>query len=71
MQMPMTPDQFTVLQQRAGVAPDVTSGTVTQQGVTAEWGYASGILTATILKKPRLLSESFIMSRFRKWAGLP
>lgn len=70
MQFPMTPDQFATLQQRAGIPAEDTSGIVEQQGVKAHWTYADGVLTAAILKKPRLVPESFIAGRFRKWAGL-
>jgi hypothetical protein len=70
MQIPMSPDQFTVLRQKAGIAPDTFAGTVDQQGVMAEWKYAEGVFTATILKKPRMVPEALIWNRFRKWAGM-
>jgi hypothetical protein len=76
MEIPITPEQFAALQKRAGIAADVTSGMVDQQGVTAHWAYEErppdgGVLVGTILKKPsRLVPDSFIWSRFRKWAGL-
>jgi hypothetical protein len=70
MQFPMTPQQFATLQQRAGIPAEETSGMVEQQGVKAHWSYQDGMLTATILKKPRLVPESFIAGRFKKWAGL-
>jgi hypothetical protein len=75
MEIPMTQEQLTVLKQRAGLPLSPNSGTITQQNVTARWEFEErppdgGVLTVTILKKPRLVPESFIFSRFRKWAGV-
>jgi hypothetical protein len=75
IEIPMGEEQFTVLKQRAGIPAALNSGTITQQGVTAQWEYEArppdgGVLIVTILKKPMLVPESFIVSRFRKWAGL-
>lgn len=70
MDFPITPEQFAAIQQKAGVDAAETRGTVTQQGVVAGWSYSQGVLTATILKKPRLIPESYIWKRFRAWAGL-
>lgn len=70
MQFRMTAEQFATLQKRAGIPPGETSGIVEQEGVKAEWKYMDGTLTATILKKPRLVPESFIAARFKKLAGL-
>lgn len=75
IEIPMTEDELTVLKAAVGIPSAENSGTITRQGVTARWQYEQrppdgGVLMATILKKPMLVPESFIVSRFRKWAGL-
>jgi hypothetical protein len=68
----VTPAQFSQIQQKAGIPSTEMNGTVTQSGVTAGWSYSPSLeqLTATILKKPRLIPEGLVWSRFRSWAGL-
>lgn len=46
-----------------------TSGSVTDEGVTANFSYstATQVLTVTIIKKPFLVSEGFIEGKVREW----
>lgn len=66
----LTPEQFATLKEKAGIPAAQITGTVDQEGVVAHWDYIGGLLTVTILSKPRLVPESFILNRFKKWANL-
>ena len=66
----LTPEQFAALKEKAGIPAAQISGTIDQKGVVARWDYLAGLLSVTILKKPALVPESFILNRFKKWANL-
>jgi len=76
VQVEMTPDEFTAkaAQLKAEQGIDLsgsTGGQIAKSGVTAEWAYDGKTLTATLLKKPRLLTTNFCEGKLRDWLAGP
>lgn len=76
IEVPMTEAQFaeaTRRLQQNGIQLSGPSGTLSRQGITAEYAYADGVLRIKIVKKPMLVPESLIEGQLKSYlaqAGL-
>lgn len=76
IEVPMSEAQFAEATQRLqqnGIQLSGPSGTLSRQGITAEYAYAEGVLRINIVKKPMLIPESLIESQLKSYlaqAGL-
>jgi hypothetical protein len=70
MQIPMSETQFAGLGQRLrsnSIELTGRSGTLTKDGVTANYAYADGALTVEIVDRPSLLPVSLIEGRLQAY----
>ena len=70
IEVPLTEAQFAEAGRRlqsAGVQLTGRSGTLSRQGITANYEYANGVLRIHIVKKPMLIPESLIESQLKSY----
>lgn len=70
IEIPMTEAQFSAATNRLqqnGIQITGPSGTLSRQGVTADYEYGNGVLRIKIVKKPMLLPESLIENQLKSY----
>ena len=70
IELPMTDEQFATATRRFqqnGITLTGPTGTLSKDGVTAQYEHAGGTLRITILEKPFLLPESLIEGRLKAY----
>jgi hypothetical protein len=75
VEIPLTPEQFArkgvEIEQQEGIKLSGNQGTISKSGVKAEYAYAAGKLSITILEKPFIVSTAYCEEQVRKWLGSP
>ena len=70
IEVPMTDAQFAAAAERLrtyGLELSGPSGTLSREGITAEYSYTAGMLRIEIVKKPMLLPLSVVEGRLKSY----
>ena len=70
IEVPMTDAQFAAASQRLGangIVLSSPSGTISREGITADYTYSGGVLRINITKHPMFMPVSMIESRLKAY----